>query len=416
MQLQYFGFQEEPFSVTPDPRYLYPSSTHYQALASLKQGFADNRGFIALVAPPGMGKTTLLFQFLEDIRDSARSAFLFHIDPECEPREIISYILRDIGIIPGEDSAARHEQLNTAVAAEARRGRRLIVVIDEAQHLSDGALEVVRMLTNFETSRSKLMQIVLAGQPELLDKLMKPSMLQLRQRISTFCRIEPLNREQTRAYINHRLKVAGYSGDKLFTAEALDQLADASQGIPRIINNLCFQALSRCCFLKRKQVDAGIAAEVIAEPYLRLDTLETPVAEHESAVVPFIRPESRSLGAGLKPWVVAVVALGIVGLMGIRPRHTADAHALDTHVLGTSGLEPSALAATAAAEPSASSARPRAAPLAVSVKRNESLGDLAMQYLGGFDQDRLRQIQKLNPKLTNPDHIEIGQTILLPAR
>jgi type II secretory pathway predicted ATPase ExeA len=386
-------------------------------LASLKQGFADNRGFIALVAPPGMGKTTLLFQFLEDIRDSARSAFLFHIDPQCEPREIISYILRDIGIIPGDDSAARHEQLNNAVAAEARRGRRLIVVIDEAQHLSDGALEVVRMLTNFETSRSKLMQIVLAGQPELLDKLMKPSMVQLRQRISTFCRIETLSREQTRAYINHRLKVAGYGGDSLFTTEALDQLADASQGIPRIINNLCFQALSRCCFLKRKQVDAGIAADVIAQPYMRLDTVETPVADRsEPAVVPFIRPESRNVGAGLKPWVLAVVALGIVGLLGIRPRHTADAHARDTHVLDSSGLEPNALAATATAEPSAGSQRPKTAPLAVSVKPNESLGDLAVQYLGGFDQDRLRQIQKLNPKLTNPDHIEIGQTILLPAR
>ena len=113
--LGYYGFQEEPFGATRDSRCLYPSSTHREALASLKYGFASNRGFTALIAQPGMGKTTLLFRFLEDIRESARSVFLFNIDPQCESKEIVSYILRDLGIVPGRDSAEMHEQLNNVV-------------------------------------------------------------------------------------------------------------------------------------------------------------------------------------------------------------------------------------------------------------------------------------------------------------
>src|SRR5258708_7832120 len=230
MLARYYGFREDPFGATPDPRCLYQSSTHCEALASLKYGYSSNRGFIALIAPPGMGKTTLLFRFLEEIRQSARTAFVFDIDPQCEPREIVSFILRDIGIVPGRDHAEMHEQLRLAVLDEAKAGRRFVVVIDEAQNLSDAALEVVRMLSNFETSRAKLMQVVLAGQPQLADTLMKPSLLQIRQLIATFCRIERLSVEQTKAYIDHRLNFVGYDGPPLFTAEAVSQLTAASQG------------------------------------------------------------------------------------------------------------------------------------------------------------------------------------------
>ena len=180
-----------------------------------------------------------------------------------------------------------HEQLNLAVVAEARAGRRFVVVIDEAQNLSDEALEVVRMLTNFETPRAKLMQVVLAGQPQLSDKLMKPSLLQLRQRISTFCRIEPLTTDQTHAYIDHRLKFVGYDGPPLFTPEAVSRITEASHGIPRNINNVCFNALSLCCALKRKQVDGSMIAEVLADQQL------TPGAA-VSPVVPWSWPSPRS--------------------------------------------------------------------------------------------------------------------------
>jgi general secretion pathway protein A len=322
MLARYYGFREDPFGASPDPRCLYQSSTHCEALASLKYGYSSNRGFITLIAPPGMGKTTLLFRFLEEIRHSARTAFIFDIDPLCEPREIVSFILRDIGIVPGRDHAEMHEQLRLAVLAEAKAGRRFVVVIDEAQNLSDAALEVVRMLSNFETSRAKLMQVVLAGQPQLADTLMKPSLLQLRQRISTFCRIGRLSAEQTSAYIDHRLNFVGYNGPPLFTAEAVSRLTDASHGIPRNINNLCFNALSLCCAMNRKQVDGAMVAEVIADQQLMPETTDAPAALlaaiQEAEIVPFYRPEPRSGGTKRTwPWVISVAGILIASVLGV---------------------------------------------------------------------------------------------------
>jgi type II secretory pathway predicted ATPase ExeA len=334
MLSRYYGFREDPFGASPDPRCLYQSSTHCEALASLKYAYSSNRGFITLIASPGMGKTTLLFRFLEEIRHSARTAFIFDIDPQCEPREIVSFILRDIGIVPGRDHAEMHEQLRLAVLAEAKAGRRFVVVIDEAQNLSDAALEVVRMLSNFETSRAKLMQVVLAGQPQLADTLMKPSLLQLRQRISTFCRIERLSVEQTKAYIDHRLNFVGYDGPPLFTAEAVSQLTAASHGIPRNINNLCFNALSLCCAMNRKQVDGAMVAEVIADQQLIPEPTDAPPAAlpgptlaaiDQAEIVPFYR--SAPPNGGTKrpwPWVISAAgilsasALGVFGVSELR--------------------------------------------------------------------------------------------------
>lgn len=277
MWLQYFGFQEEPFGVSPDPRCLYLSRTHREALAELESGFASNRGFTAMIASPGMGKTTLLFRFLEGVRKSTRCIFLFDIDAECEPRELVTYILRELGITPGRGSAEMHRQLSDALVKETQAGRKFVVVIDEAQNLSDAVLERVRLLTNFETSQGKLMHVVLSGQPQLADKLLQTSLVQLRQRISTLCRIEPLSAEEIVRYIDYRVKLAGYNGEPLFTKYALKLIADASQGTPRTINNLCYKALTLCCALKSKQVDSSMVAKVIASLELTPQSSE-PIA------------------------------------------------------------------------------------------------------------------------------------------
>jgi general secretion pathway protein A len=264
MLLQYFGLKEEPFGVSPDPRRLFLSQTHREALEALQSGFSSNRGFTAMIAPPGMGKTTLLFRFLEEIRDTARVVFLFDMDSTCEPREFVAYILRDLGIVPAQGSAEMHDQLSDVLIEENLAGRKFVIVIDEAQNLSDAVLERVRLLTNFESSKGKLIQVVLSGQPQLSDKLLQSSLLQLRQRISTVCHIRSLSIEETIGYINYRIKMAGYLGQPLFTEGAMRLIAQASHGTPRTINNLCFNALTLCCKLKSKEVDIAMVAKVIS--------------------------------------------------------------------------------------------------------------------------------------------------------
>jgi len=262
--LQHFGFKEDPFGVSPDPRYMYPSRTHQEALAALENGFYNNRGFIAMIAPPGMGKTTLLYRFLEDTQATARSVFLFDIDSECTPRDFVGYILREFGVTPAQSSSEMHSQLGDALIKETQAGRKCVVVIDEAQNLSDAVLERVRLITNFENSEGKLLQIILSGQPQLNDKLLQDSLVQLRQRVSTFCHLDLLTPQETAEYIDFRLRQAGYSGDPLFTEDALELIAKASKGTPRTINNLCFNALEQCSTMESKQVDGVMMAKVVA--------------------------------------------------------------------------------------------------------------------------------------------------------
>jgi len=298
MLSQYFGFKEEPFGFSPDPRCLFLSRTHQQALEALEDGFKSNRGFTAMIAPPGMGKTTLLFRFLEDVRESSRVVFLFDLDATCEPREFVAYVLRDLGITPAQGSAEMHEQLSEALIKENMAGRKFVIVIDEAQNLSEAVLERVRLLTNFENSRGKLIQVVLSGQPQLSDKLLQSSLIQLRQRISTVCHIEPLSADEIAGYIDYRVKMAGYLGQSLFAEDAIKLIAEASQGTPRTINNLCFNALLLCSKLKSRQVDAAMVAKVITTlqlvPHSNARTaapVEVPAAVGEAQEQPRKRRE-----------------------------------------------------------------------------------------------------------------------------
>src|SRR5207248_3753081 len=170
MFLNFYGLREQPFGVTPDLRYLYFSPSHREALASLYYGLETGRAFLLLVAKPGMGKTTLLMQLLEQMRSSAQTVFLFQT--QCTGRELLRYLLVDLGVeSPERDLVDMHEQLKEALLKVCRSGKRLLLIIDEAQGLEDGALELIRLLSNFETSQSKLMQIVLAGQPTLASRL-----------------------------------------------------------------------------------------------------------------------------------------------------------------------------------------------------------------------------------------------------
>src|SRR5579862_3801564 len=239
MFLDFFGLHEQPFGVTPDPRYLYLGPAHREALASLYYGIEANRGFLSLIARPGMGKTTLLFHLLAKFDRTARTAFLFQT--QCSSREFMRFLLAEIGIeSESQDFVKMHEQFNRCLVQEARAGKRFIVVIDEAQNLDPTVLETVRLLSDFETPRAKLMHIILAGQPELADKLASPGLAQLRQRVSIVHGLEPLPASEIKNYIEHRLRIAGYEGEPLFAPEVYHEIARFTEGIPRNINNFCF--------------------------------------------------------------------------------------------------------------------------------------------------------------------------------
>ena len=240
--LGHFGLRENAFGVTPDPRFLFPSHTHREALASLVNGIDCDFGFQILVAQPGMGKTTLLFNFLERFRGRAHTAFLFQ--PQPNPAELLQSVLHELGTSSEETSIRKlSEQLNQVLTRAAGERKRVIVVLDEAQNLDFAVLEALRQLSNFETASSKLMQIVLAGQPQLAKRLALPEQEQLMQRISAFGRLSPLALNEAQAYINHRLATAGYQGAPLFTPGAVRKIWDQSRGVPRNINTLCFNAM-----------------------------------------------------------------------------------------------------------------------------------------------------------------------------
>ena len=257
MFLEFYGLHQQPFGVTPDPAYLYPSRTHCEALDALTEGIMDSRGFLALIAEPGMGKTTLLYQVLEGLRGKAKAAFLFQT--QCNSREFFQYLLSELKVdAAGMGLVAMHNKLNEMLFAEMLAGRRFVLIVDEAQNLDDSVLETIRLLSNFETEHTKLLQIILAGQPQLGETLGHKKLSQLLQRIAVVQRLEALSPEETAGYVRHRLKVAGHSGAEIFDQDALAMIAAKSGGVPRTINNLCFHALQEGFAQGRRTLSADI--------------------------------------------------------------------------------------------------------------------------------------------------------------
>ncbi len=256
----HFGLRENAFGVTPNPRFLFLSQTHREGLASLINGIDCDFGFQVLVAQPGMGKTTLLFNFLERFRTTAHTAFLFQ--PQPNPCELLQSVLLELGTSSEETSLRKlSEQLNQVLTRAAEEHKRVIVVIDEAQNLDFAVLEALRQLSNFETASNKLMQIVLAGQPQLAKRLALPEQEQLMQRISAFGRLSPLALNETQAYIDHRLATAGYQGPHLFTQGAIRNIWDRTRGVPRNINTLCFNAMLLAFAEHAKSIDGRIVED-----------------------------------------------------------------------------------------------------------------------------------------------------------
>ncbi len=243
MYQSFYGFKEMPFNITPDPRFLYLSPTHQEALQHLKYGVREKKGFIMLVGEVGCGKTTLCRRFLNEL-DPAHFDTALILNPRVTETQMLKAILTELG----ETKLARSQvdlvaQMNRVLLERIQQGRDIVLIIDEAQNLKFETLEQIRLLSNLETDQQKLLQIVLMGQPELKEVLAREELRQLRQRILVHYELRPLSLNDTRHYIQHRLTLAGSQGRPDFTPWALRSLHRASNGIPRIVNNLCDKAL-----------------------------------------------------------------------------------------------------------------------------------------------------------------------------
>jgi general secretion pathway protein A len=271
MYLEHFNLTERPFSITPDPRFLYMSARHREALAHLLYGLGDGGGFVQLTGEVGTGKTTICRCLLEQIPDNVDLAVV--LNPKVTAIELIATVCDELGINYDADNVSIKsltDVLNRYLLDAYARGRHTVLIIDEAQNLSADVLEQVRLLTNLETSTQKLLQIILIGQPELRSLLAREDMRQLAQRVTARYHLEPISREETDAYIRHRLQICG-SSQTVFNKGAVNKIQHLSGGIPRLINVLCDRSMLGAFVEGRAQVDAKVvkkaASEVLAESH-----------------------------------------------------------------------------------------------------------------------------------------------------
>ncbi|MFZ2949780.1 MAG: AAA family ATPase [Desulfuromonadaceae bacterium] len=265
MYTTYFGFNEKPFTLTPNPRFIYLSKNHKEAFAHLLYGINNHYGFIELIGEVGTGKTTVLRTLLGQLNeDNYRSALIFN--PCLTGVELLRSINHEFGLTC--ESMYTNEllgELNRFLLAENSRGITVVLVIDEAQNLAPEILEQLRLISNLETENDKLIQIVLAGQPELSTLLSLPELRQLNQRIAVRYRLRSMSMDETRTYIRHRMVVAGETGGVSFSSSALKLIHLYTRGLPRLINNLCDRALLVGYGDERRRISAGIVARAIGE-------------------------------------------------------------------------------------------------------------------------------------------------------
>ena len=350
MYLTFFGLNEKPFAITPDPRYLYLSERHGEALAHLLYGINEAGGFVQLTGEVGTGKTTIVRSLLAQTPKNAEIALI--LNPRMTAPEFLLTICEELGIGVQDSAPGSVKDLVDILSYYLLRahaaGKRVVLVVDEAQNLSPDVLEQVRLLTNLETNTQKLLQIILIGQPELRELLSRNELRQLAQRITGRYHLNPLSRDETTAYVRHRLRVAGATTD-IFAPVALNEVFRLSQGVPRVINVICDRALLGAYSLDRHRVTATLVRNAAAEVFGRRFT-------------PHWLPWALSAG------IAALLTIATVELWNLQPWSTRSGAARPPRA------DPAVAAAAAA--PARAAVTPPPAP---------HLGELLAQYVSETD-------------------------------
>jgi type II secretory pathway predicted ATPase ExeA len=296
MYKEFYGLRANPFNVNPDPRYLFLTRHTEEALACLTYGIQSRKGFVLLTGEVGTGKTTLINKLLEWLRlQQVATAFVFN--SRLNTTQFLDYMMADFGIPC--DSKAKSQvllRLYNWLLDRYRAGETAVLIVDEAQNLTDEVLEEIRMLTNLETFTEKLLQIVLVGQPELEQKLKQPHLRQLRQRLSLRAKTHPLTLEETKAYIQQRLRIAGASGQQIFDADSLVEIHRYANGIPRVINLLCEHCLVSA-FVDQQKVIVSSVVETVARDF---DLSESTVVGGVTSAPPGVGNEKPDLLEALR--------------------------------------------------------------------------------------------------------------------
>jgi len=430
MYANHFRLSAEPFGLTPDPAYLYPSAGHREALAAVQYGLLDRRGFITLVAAVGTGKTTLLYSLISQLGEEVQAAYVDYTMQSFE--ELLAAALLDLDVVPtGTSKPALLSAFNAHLLQRADQGHTTALVIDEAQNLSDQTFEELRLLSNFETYDRKLLQIVLVGQPELQERLRQHQLRQLRERVSVRAVINPLSSAEMGRYIEHRLARVGGSAHALFSRAALWLIIRRSAGIPRRANILCHNALLFAFARRVPRVTVGVAREVIAE----MDERRPGLLRRRSLRLvrrPFA-PARWAIGVGLAFAVVVaagrIVPRGSSDAAAVCPVRSAPAapappDAIDAPPLAAESPAPAdpALTTEIPAPEGDTEGDPVAVasePMTLTIPPGANLTRLARKIYGWqvgreMPPALAAELQRLNPQLTNMDAIVAGDSIRFP--
>lgn len=449
MYQQHFSLNEEPFSITSDPKFLWLSHQHEEAFAHLHFAVTQRKGFAALTGDIGTGKTTLINSLLDRLGDGVRTAVVYNASLNTD--ELFQYIFRDFGIPgkPGNRSEAVI-RLNDWLLEQADKDINAVIVVDEAQNLSIETLEDLRLLSNLETARRKLLQIVLVGQPQLNEKLAAPELEQLQQRIAMRYHLKAFNESDTRQYVAHRFQLAGGNASTVFAQDYFPILYQASGGVPRVINQICDTALLRAYSNGLNKLGGKFLQEVLNEDFPfrtkggkgkrpKIESASSAKAEAEGKPKPKVM-----LAAFLFLLLVVIPAAWWTGRTSSTPVEeqqviaAVDSSAIykQAEMLKELELRQSAMdslqfalevkirdaESVQLASPSPTTRQNQPAVVQnpselakVRIRKDDTLMKIVENHYGSADWRWIELVLKENPKIDNPNRIRVGDVLVLPA-